>query len=786
MTSGLWPKELNKLCPDCEHLFPPSGPWPWDGGTIGKFKRDVREPSVEELDASATSTGCHLCRALLECILPGSMKFNRHDYPTWFELNKEFRYSVSLYDARHDSNQHLRSVSLGLTATGERRWMGVQVRWLTLYRARPVLSDGCSETPNVRRGRWIFKEVDPPAHSEEIEDAGLMDVDVVQPTSATTFDPLAFAQLRRWVDECTQKHELCKIAPSGQNSIFGGFQQTVRLVDVGLDDSSPIRLVEHFRVDQVRYNTLSYQWTADTSKASLKKHNKAAYCHAIPTEAWPKVYKDVVIVCRSLGVRYVWIDSLCIVQDDLEDWEVQSSMMQDIYSHGYLNLANVLGKHADGLEVSRDPTATSPCILSRTLADGSTEHWGCIEDGNWREQIQDAPLYTRGWCYQERFLSARTVQFGPQLYWECREQFASESVPSSKAFYDIKHPDLITTSAKEKESAGGTLSPAEIWETVVKIYTTTQLTQQSDKLVALRGVFNRFWERFEAEAEAARQQESSQQGQQHQHNIDWCIAGLWKRDLIRQLLWRRETYHVDSIPNPERWPEEDATEQKSFNARATEVLKLYPSWSWAACPSYLGFGVCFTTQPTDRVEDMVVIEKIVPGGTSTDYTAFDSSALVLRGLLYDGINAIDLSQVFFDWRSKSESSGTVKHKHHAQLIRRSAWWIYFDRPLQLTTPLLRPENVGVLMVRLVGLGEVRQTRWMHGLLVEKLGTGTVGEDDGLPLPTYRRMGFFLLRSKRGLIPGVEWPERFGTREEAEEAVREVRERRGRFPLLRLV
>ncbi|EGO56178.1 hypothetical protein NEUTE1DRAFT_122781 [Neurospora tetrasperma FGSC 2508] len=786
MTSGLWPKEVNKLCPDCGHLFPPSGRWPWDGDTIGKFvdtKGNVREPSVEELDASATSTGCHLCRALLECILPGSLKFNRQDYPAWFDLNKEFRYSVSLHAAQHDSNQHLRSISLKLTAMGERRWMGMQLRGLIFYRARPVLlSDrNCSEEPNVRPRRWVFKEVDPPGHYEGIGDAGLMEVDIVQPTSATTFDPLAFEQLRRWVDECTQKHELCKTATPGKNSIFG-FEQTVRLVDVGLNDSSPIRLVEGFRVDQVRYNTLSYQWTADTSKTSLRKHNRAAYCHAIPTEAWPKVYKDVVIVCRALGVRYVWIDSLCIVQDDLEDWKVQSSMMQDVYSYGHLNLANVLGKHADGLEVSRYPTATSPCILSRTLEDGSTEHWGCMEDGSWREHIQDAPLYTRAWCYQERFLSARTVQFGQQLYWECREQFASESVPFGKAFYNIKHPDLITTSAKGKESASETMSPAEIWETIVKIYTTTQLTQQSDKLVALRGVFNRFWERFEVEAEA-RKQESSQQVQ-HQQNIDWCIAGLWKRDLIRQLLWRRDTYHLDAIPKPEWWPEEDA-QQNSFNARATEVLKLYPSWSWAACPSYHGFGICFTTQPTDKVEDMIVIEQIKPlnynpQGTYTDYTAFDSSVLILRGLLYSGITTIDLSQVFAEWRTKSESSGTVKH--HARLMRRSAWWIYFDRPL--LTPL-RPESVGVLMVRLVGLGEVRQTRYMHGLLVEKLGTG-MGEDMMDGLPTYRRMGFFLLRSKRGVIPGVEWPERFRTVEEAEAAAREVRERRRTWPLLRLV
>ncbi|CCC11000.1 hypothetical protein SMACR_08790 [Sordaria macrospora] len=635
--------------------------------------------------------------------------------------------------------------------------MGIQTRGLTIYRASPVVLSG-----DANPRRWIFKEVDPPAHSEGIEDAELMDVDVVQPTSPTTFDPLVFEQLRIWVDECTQNHEFCKIATSGQNSIFG-FQQTIRLVDVGLDDSSPIRLVEGFRVNKVWCNTISYQWTADTPKTSLKRHNKAAYSHTVPTQDWPKVYQDVVVVCRALGVRYIWIDSFCIIQDDLEDWKVQSSMIQDIYSHGYLNLANVLGKHADGLEVKRDPTTTSPCILSRKFDDGSTAYWGCIEDGSWREQIQDAPLYTRGWCYQERFLSARTVQFGQQLYWECREQFDSESVPSRKAFYDLKHPDLMTTFEKDKESASGALSPHEIWNTVVKIYTTTQLTQQSDKLVALRGVFNRFWERFEAKAQQGR----------NQQNIDWCIAGLWKRDLIRHLLWRRETYQLDSIPNPESWPSED----DQFNARATELLNLYPSWSWAACPSYLGFGICFTTQPSDKVEDMIVIEKIVPlSHTQTDYTAFDRSALILRGLLYDGITAIDMGQVFSDWAAKAESSGTVKH--HAQLLRRSAWWVHFDRPLLSPPP--KPEKVGVLMIRLVGLGEARQTRWMHGLLVESLGVG----EDGLP--TYRRMGFFLLRSKRGLIPGVEWPERFETGEEAETAIKEVRERRRAWPLLRLV
>ena len=123
--------------------------------------------------------------------------------------------------------------------------MGIQTRGLTIYRASPVVLSG-----DANPRRWIFKEVDPPAHSEGIEDAELMDVDVVQSTSPTTFDPLVFEQLRRWVDECTQNHELCKIATSGQNSIFG-FQQTIRLVDVGLDDSSPIHLVEGFRVNKV-------------------------------------------------------------------------------------------------------------------------------------------------------------------------------------------------------------------------------------------------------------------------------------------------------------------------------------------------------------------------------------------------------------------------------------------------------------------------------------------------------------------------------------------------------
>lgn len=110
-----------------------------------------------------------------------------------------------------------------------------------------------------------------------------------------------------------------------------------RLLQVGTDISAEVRLVENLSVSG-QYMTLSYCWGSSrpltTTRGTLQQRKTK-----IALEDLPKTFRDAVHITRRLGIPYLWIDSLCIIQDELQDWEVESSKMAGIYSGSYLNLA---------------------------------------------------------------------------------------------------------------------------------------------------------------------------------------------------------------------------------------------------------------------------------------------------------------------------------------------------------------------------------------------------------------------------------------------------------------
>ena len=100
-------------------------------------------------------------------------------------------------------------------------------------------------------------------------------------------------------------------------------------------------------------------------------------------------------ITHQLGVRYLWIDSLCIIQDQTEDWLKQAALMGNIYSGGLLNLAAVEGS---GLEVSRNPLRVAPCLLTLQTPgpDSRPTKWLCYRPDDIRKAVDRAPLYKRG------------------------------------------------------------------------------------------------------------------------------------------------------------------------------------------------------------------------------------------------------------------------------------------------------------------------------------------------------------------------------------------------------
>jgi hypothetical protein len=143
----------------------------------------------------------------------------------------------------------------------------------------------------------------------------------------------------------------------------------------------------------------------------------------IPWTELPRGYQDAINVCRSLGQRYLWIDTLCVVQDDKEDWTHEVSQMGKIFANAMLTMfATGSSSHNDSIFYDNNVeiiTATYQGKVYQFQVTPKLEH---IHHSTQRQDLK-FPLLTRGWVLQERLMSKRVLHFGRQeLFWECCEE----------------------------------------------------------------------------------------------------------------------------------------------------------------------------------------------------------------------------------------------------------------------------------------------------------------------------------------------------------------------------
>ena len=150
-----------------------------------------------------------------------------------------------------------------------------------------------------------------------------------------------------------------------------------------------------------------------------------------PIAGLPLTSRHAFQVARSLGIRYLWIDRLCIIQDDEEDWREQVSLMGDIFSKAVCCLAATASIDAHG-GIFRCRSLEDPDLRHNTveLPDRRTNSASyVISDSEiFQKQVGDMNLNRRGWVYQERILSPCVIHFGSkQVYFECHEILESEN-----------------------------------------------------------------------------------------------------------------------------------------------------------------------------------------------------------------------------------------------------------------------------------------------------------------------------------------------------------------------
>ena len=174
-----------------------------------------------------------------------------------------------------------------------------------------------------------------------------------------------------------------------------------------------------------QYVTLSHCWGQIPIKTLLEA-NISKFTEGIDAAELPKTFRDAIVIARRLGVPFLWIDSLCIIQDSAEDWAKESSSMANVYRNSPCNIAATAARDGrTGCFLAHNSALARTCRLRIDGLPGpapKSKLYDPVQSNFWRYGIDFQPLIHRGWILQERVLAPRVIYFGrSQLLWECYE-----------------------------------------------------------------------------------------------------------------------------------------------------------------------------------------------------------------------------------------------------------------------------------------------------------------------------------------------------------------------------
>jgi len=267
------------------------------------------------------------------------------------------------------------------------------------------------------------------------------------------------------------------------------------------------------------YTTLSHCW-GRIQPVKLLQQNVGAFTQQIPVRQLSKTFREAMEISRRMGIQYIWIDSLCIIQDSGEDWNRESARMGDVYSRSYCNIAATKSNDGEGgCYTSRnlfDVRPLSILIGEMTVpVDHVIESIGSESSPLDEPDFITSPLLKRAWVVQESVLASRILHFGRvEMHWECLQQRIHES-----QWWRIQ-PALGTKLSMHKPTNSSCHAlPGKdertVWNKVVEWYSFCRMSYpENNKLIAISGVANQLCP------------------------ADNYLAGLWRSELIRDLLWR--------------------------------------------------------------------------------------------------------------------------------------------------------------------------------------------------------------------------------------------------------
>ncbi|KAF2994080.1 hypothetical protein E8E14_001635 [Neopestalotiopsis sp. 37M] len=329
-----------------------------------------------------------------------------------------------------------------------------------------------------------------------------------------------------------------------------------RVIDVGIRTSTGSWPDPKIHITQPKergsYNALSYRWGVKSHSCRTTESTLPSFICVIPWSIIPKTMQDAIVVTREMGVRYVWIDALCIIQahqGNDGDWRTEAEKIGSYYRNALVTLSAVsaLTCH-EGFLGPRPKTTYSiadPTILIGNETGKAHRYLVHLPKPYYTAEITHSKLQRRGWVVQERLFSTRMIHFGRRFVsWECSRQQAPEWDPeghdedsqegADDSSLKYKIQSWLARSREEQLIDG--------WTSFIEYYTAAQLTYHSDRLVAVSSLVKTLEEAYESKPR--------------------YLAGLWEESLPLSLAW-------SSSGRPE-------------TGRDTNGVQQFPSWSWAS------------------------------------------------------------------------------------------------------------------------------------------------------------------------------------------------------------
>jgi hypothetical protein len=249
--------------------------------------------------------------------------------------------------------------------------------------------------------------------------------------------------VRGWIAECGQKHPHCRS--------YKAAKLPRRVIDVGINDRHPSLYLSKGEVGA--YLTISHCWGGRVSPC-LERRSIQSMQEGIPLRTLPKTFQDAIIVTRRLSVRYLWIDALCIIQDDASDWSTEAAAMAEIYAGAFLNICALASPNSETGFLF--PRTDGSVHFTAQDVKGHNQRLFCkLSEGDLDQKWDaDGILQQRGWTLQERVLSRSNLCFpapakGRGMMWECRSRRLLETTdrtwPSEPRLKGIDHRPTQTS-----------------------------------------------------------------------------------------------------------------------------------------------------------------------------------------------------------------------------------------------------------------------------------------------------------------------------------------------------